>query len=137
MVFVHTRNGTIRTANVLKELAMKENQLDAFQPDESPKFTLAKKSISRLKNKQVAELFPLGFACHHAGMLRADRTIIENYFGDGLIKVLVCTSTLAWGVNLPAHAVIIRVKVLFIFCNIRIQTSTNRKKFYVLMKLNF
>lgn len=109
MVFVHTRNGTIRTANVLKELAMKTNQLQTFQPEDSAKFALAKKSISRLKNKQVAELFPLGFSCHHAGMLRADRTIVENYFNDGLIKVLVCTSTLAWGVNLPAHAVIIRV----------------------------
>jgi activating signal cointegrator complex subunit 3 len=37
------------------------------------------------------------------------RSMVEKYFGDGLIKVLVCTSTLAWGVNLPAHCVIIRV----------------------------
>lgn len=109
MVFVHARNATIRTANILKELAMKANQLHAFEPDESSQFTLAKKSISRLKNKQVADLFQYGFSCHHAGMLRADRSIIEKYFADGLIKVLVCTATLAWGVNLPAHAVIIRV----------------------------
>lgn len=45
---------------------------------------------------------------HHAGMLRSDRNLVEKYFSEGLIKVLVCTSTLAWGVNLPAHAVIIR-----------------------------
>ena len=44
-----------------------------------------------------------------AGMLRHDRHLVERYFGDGLIKCLVCTSTLAWGVNLPAHAVIIKV----------------------------
>lgn len=37
---------------------------------------------------------------------------MEKYFGDGLIKVLVCTSTLAWGVNLPAHAVIIKVSLM-------------------------
>ena len=42
-------------------------------------------------------------------MLRQDRTLVERLFSEGLIKVLVCTATLAWGVNLPAHAVIIKV----------------------------
>ena len=42
-------------------------------------------------------------------MLRQDRNLVEKYFAEGLIKCLVCTATLAWGVNLPAHAVIIKV----------------------------
>ena len=33
---------------------------------------------------------------------------MEKLFGQGFIKVLVCTATLAWGVNLPAHGVIIK-----------------------------
>ena len=41
-------------------------------------------------------------------MLRSDRNLVEKYFSQGLIKVLVCTATLAWGVNLPAHAVVIK-----------------------------
>ncbi|KAG8582318.1 hypothetical protein GDO81_008009 [Engystomops pustulosus] len=41
-------------------------------------------------------------------MLRQDRSLVENLFSQGHIKVLVCTATLAWGVNLPAHAVIIK-----------------------------
>ena len=45
---------------------------------------------------------------HHAGMLRNDRTITEQMFECGVIKVLCCTATLAWGVNLPAHTVIIK-----------------------------
>ena len=45
---------------------------------------------------------------HHAGMLRADRGMVERLFADGMINVLVCTATLAWGVNLPAHTVIIK-----------------------------
>lgn len=41
-------------------------------------------------------------------MLRADRNIVERLFLEGDIKVLVATATLAWGVNLPAFAVIIK-----------------------------
>ncbi|KAL7447860.1 hypothetical protein ACHAWC_000161, partial [Mediolabrus comicus] len=45
---------------------------------------------------------------HHAGMLRPDRKLIEQMFNDGAIKVLCCTATLAWGINLPAHSVVIK-----------------------------
>jgi len=41
-------------------------------------------------------------------MCRVDRTLVEDLFADRHIQVLVSTSTLAWGVNLPAHTVIIK-----------------------------
>ena len=41
-------------------------------------------------------------------MLRSDRSLTERLFSEGLLKVLCCTATLAWGVNLPAHTVIIK-----------------------------
>jgi activating signal cointegrator complex subunit 3 len=41
-------------------------------------------------------------------MLRSDRNLVEKFFSQGVLKVLCCTATLAWGVNLPAHAVIIK-----------------------------
>ncbi|CAN6994735.1 unnamed protein product [Brassica oleracea var. botrytis] len=37
-----------------------------------------------------------------------DREIVEALFGEGHVQVLVSTATLAWGVNLPAHTVIIK-----------------------------
>ena len=41
-------------------------------------------------------------------MLWADRNLTESLFLNGDIKVLVSTATLAWGVNLPAYATIIK-----------------------------
>lgn len=67
--------------------------------------------IEKSRNKALRDLFADGFSIHHAGMLRPDRNLVERLFSDGFIKVLVCTATLAWGVNLPAHAVIIKVRV--------------------------
>lgn len=108
MVFVHARNATHQTAFVMKELAQKKGHLKYFESDNSAGYLKAMKSINTSRDRQLAELFPAGFACHHAGMLRTDRNMVEKYFSEGYIKLLVCTSTLAWGVNLPAHAVIIR-----------------------------
>lgn len=61
-----------------------------------------------MKNADLKDLLPYGFGIHHAGMTRADRTLVEDLFADGHIQVLVSTATLAWGVNLPAHTVIIK-----------------------------
>jgi replicative superfamily II helicase len=41
-------------------------------------------------------------------MIRSDRNAVEKMFLSGEIKMLVATATLAWGVNLPAYAVIIK-----------------------------
>ncbi|XP_071560788.1 activating signal cointegrator 1 complex subunit 3 [Temnothorax nylanderi] len=106
MVFVHARNATARTANVLRELASQNDTLKYFLADGQAKYV--NKAFAKSRNRHLGELFNSGLSIHHAGLLRSDRNLVEKYFAEGLIKVLVCTSTLAWGVNLPAHAVIIR-----------------------------
>ncbi|XP_060815776.1 activating signal cointegrator 1 complex subunit 3 [Bombus pascuorum] len=106
MVFVHARNATVKVAQTLKELAMKDGTLKLFIPEGQAKFT--NKAFAKSRNRYLIELFSSGLSVHHAGLLRSERNLVEKYFAEGLIKVLVCTSTLAWGVNLPAHAVIIR-----------------------------
>lgn len=65
---------------------------------------------------------------HHAGLVRQDRTLMEKQFAEGNIRVLVCTATLAWGVNLPAHAVIIRVNFVFFFNFFRVRIFTIRNE---------
>ncbi|XP_061176706.1 activating signal cointegrator 1 complex subunit 3-like [Saccostrea echinata] len=108
MVFVHARNDTVRTAMVLREIAKNNGEMGFFSPEQSAQYGQAEKSTLKSRNKQLKELFPDGFGIHHAGMLRQDRNLVERYFAAGHIKCLVCTATLAWGVNLPAHAVIIK-----------------------------
>ena len=59
-------------------------------------------------DRELKDLLPYGFGIHHAGMSRTDRTSVEDLFAEGYLQVLVCTATLAWGVNLPAHTVVIK-----------------------------
>lgn len=114
MVFVHSRNATVQMANYILEKALYPDPnnggrtlVDIFKAD-TARLPGSDKIIARAKYRNLNKLLLNGLGVHHAGMPRAERNIVEKLFKHGVIKVLVCTSTLAWGVNLPAHAVIIR-----------------------------
>ena len=64
--------------------------------------------ISRVSIERLRRLLLVGVAYHHAGLQPNDRDTIERLYIDGMIIVLVATSTLAAGINLPAHCVIIK-----------------------------
>ncbi|WCJ35849.1 Activating signal cointegrator 1 complex subunit 3 [Euphorbia peplus] len=113
MVFVHSRKDTAKTAQKLVELARKNEDLELFSTEAHPQHSLIKRDVVKSRNKDVVELFDNAVGIHHAGMLRADRVLTEKLFSEGLLKVLVCTATLAWGVNLPAHTVVIKGTQLY------------------------
>ncbi|ODN72827.1 hypothetical protein L202_08260 [Cryptococcus amylolentus CBS 6039] len=61
-----------------------------------------------LQDKRISELSTCGIAVHHAGLDYGDRRAIEDGFRDGKLHMIASTSTLAVGVNLPAHTVVIK-----------------------------
>ncbi|KAF2747356.1 Sec63-domain-containing protein [Sporormia fimetaria CBS 119925] len=108
MVFVHSRKDTVKTARTLYEKAMENQCSDLFDPMGHPRYEMAVRDMKQSKGRELRELLQKGMGTHHAGMPRSDRNLIERLFAEGVIKVLCCTATLAWGVNLPAAAVIIK-----------------------------
>eukprot|EP00828_Plagiopyla_frontata_P030222 TRINITY_DN3928_c0_g1_i1.p1 TRINITY_DN3928_c0_g1~~TRINITY_DN3928_c0_g1_i1.p1 ORF type:complete len:870 (-),score=148.87 TRINITY_DN3928_c0_g1_i1:12-2621(-) len=106
MVFVHSRRETLTTAEFLIDKAQSYNELELFYDRKNQKDVQKKLSSSR--NWPLKGIVPYGFGMHNAGMLRKDRNLVEKMFLDGQIRVLCTTATLAWGINLPAYAVIIK-----------------------------
>ena len=92
MVFVHARKETVRAAETLKEAAQADGLLDDFSCQEHPQFEFFRRDISRSRNKEMKQLFDLGFGIHHAGMLRDDRNMMERMFDARAIKVSGWTS---------------------------------------------
>ncbi|KAF8063039.1 BRR2A [Scenedesmus sp. PABB004] len=108
LIFVHSRKETAKTATFLKQTALDNDHLARFMRDDSASREILQTEAEAAKTSELRDLLPFGFAIHHAGMSRVDRTLVEDLFADGHIQVLVSTATLAWGVNLPAHTVIIK-----------------------------
>lgn len=52
------------------------------------------------------ECFAVGY--HNGGLCLKDRNLIESLFLKGDIQILCTTNTLAHGINLPAHTVVIK-----------------------------
>jgi pre-mRNA-splicing helicase BRR2 len=43
--------------------------------------------VESVKDNALKDILPFGFAIHHAGMARADRTLVEELFSDGHVQV--------------------------------------------------
>ncbi len=60
------------------------------------------------KCEKLAGLIRHGVAFHHAGLVNEQRKIVEDSFREYKIKTICATTTLGYGVNLPAHTVLVR-----------------------------
>lgn len=113
MVFVHSRKDTVNTARTFIQMAQDQQCQDLFDCQDIEGYAGAISDLKNTKGRELRELVPKGFGTHHAGMPRSDRNATERLFARGHINVLCCTATLAWGVNLPAAAVIIKGTQLY------------------------
>ncbi|KAM5170739.1 U5 small nuclear ribonucleoprotein 200 kDa helicase [Mantella aurantiaca] len=108
LVFVHSRKETGKTSRAIRDMCLEKDTLGLFLREGSASTEVLRTEAEQCKNLELKDLLPYSFAIHHAGMSRVDRTLVEDLFADKHIQVLVSTATLAWGVNLPAHTVIIK-----------------------------
>ena len=82
--------------------------LKAGSPDSKALAQELRRLRDRDEGNVLADCVERGAAFHHAGLIRQERTIIEEGFRNGYIEVIAATPTLAAGLNLPARRVIIR-----------------------------
>lgn len=108
IIFVHSRKETARTAGWLRDKFEESGNGETIRKlDEGSKQILNSES-ENVQDSQLKKVLRHGIGIHHAGLSRNDRSLSEDLFADGLLQILVSTATLAWGVNLPAHTVIIK-----------------------------
>jgi replicative superfamily II helicase len=75
-------------------------------PDDKFLFFVHSIDTGHMMKKALEEA---GIACefHYSGLEKADRHKLEEKFKTGKLRALVATSTLAWGLNMPARRVVI------------------------------
>ncbi|OJJ40268.1 hypothetical protein ASPWEDRAFT_123002 [Aspergillus wentii DTO 134E9] len=100
MIFCCTRNSSVATAKELARLWSMSNPPARLWKGPS-------KSME-VHNMDLKTTISAGVAFHHAGLDPSDRHTVETGFLQGQVSIICCTSTLAVGVNLPCHLVIIK-----------------------------
>lgn len=63
--------------------------------------------LSQGAGPKLKRLLHRGVGVHHAGLLPKYRLAVEDLFQRKLLPVVVCTETLAAGINLPARSVVL------------------------------
>ncbi|AHG02609.1 DEAD/DEAH box helicase [Halobacterium sp. DL1] len=103
LVFVSSRQDTVQAAKKTRD-EIGERDIPVSSRGDYEFHTEAEDLDNSTLRKSVLD----GVAFHHAGLSTHDKNLVERWFREGKIRVLFSTSTLAWGVNLPARCVVIR-----------------------------
>ncbi len=104
LVFTNTKRSAEKTAeDISKEIKSGSKELDELSEKILHSLSRPTKQCERL-----AFCIRKGIAYHHAGLVHKQKELIEESFRKGLIKIICCTPTLAYGVDLPAFRAILK-----------------------------
>jgi len=103
-VFVNTKSSAEKTAEETANKIDKNNE-ELNELSDKIEHVLSKPTK---QCERLARCVKKGIAFHHSGLTNEQKSLIEDSFRSGLIKIICCTPTLAAGVDLPAYRVIIR-----------------------------
>jgi replicative superfamily II helicase len=103
LVFVSSRQDTVQAAKKARDELVERDIPVGARGDYD-----FHQEAEQLSDDTLRQSVLDGVGFHHAGLSRSDKNLVEEWFRDGTIKLLFSTSTLAWGVNLPARCVVIR-----------------------------
>ncbi|KAG5254554.1 ATP-dependent DNA helicase [Salix suchowensis] len=107
LVFCSTRKGAQEAALKLSQTAITFGYSNPFIKEKEQQERLREASLS-CSDKQLQSYILYGVGYHNGGLCLKDRSLIEGLFLKGDIKILCTTNTLAHGINLPAHTVVIK-----------------------------
>lgn len=109
LVFCPTKKHCEDVAVTLSRLLPNRSDLVKYKKTEKERLIRAiQHSNSGAICHVLRRTLPFGVAYHHSGLTPDERQIVEEGFLKQVISCIVCTSTLAAGVNLPAERVVIR-----------------------------
>ena len=104
LVFVNTKQGAERCAeDISKKIKTADPKLEELSLQLLHSLSRPTKQCQRL-----AFVSKKGIAFHHSGLTHEQRSLIEDKFREGVVKIICCTPTLALGIDLPAFRAIIR-----------------------------
>ncbi|XP_068336136.1 DExH-box ATP-dependent RNA helicase DExH17 [Pyrus communis] len=107
LVFCSTRKGAQEAAQRLTQTVTAFGHSNPFIKSKEQQERLREASFS-CGDKQMQSYIPYGVGYHNGGLSMKDRNLIESLFLKGDVQVLCTTNTLAHGINLPAHTVVIK-----------------------------
>jgi len=104
LIFANTKNSAEKTAeDISKKITKPTEELEKLSEEILHVLAKPTKQCERL-----AYCIKKGIAFHHAGLTHKQKELIEDNFRKGAIKIICCTPTLAYGVDLPAFRAIMK-----------------------------